>query len=332
MPPACRPIPPDDIAFPVERSYTLGMKSNRPTSSRRIRAFSRPLLVLIAFLASVTGRMAVAAEVGDEEGTPPQPHRARPDAPLNWYYFIAAVNVYPRLESEDLIHHLLEPVLEGLSPGHPGVYTISDLRDDHLLWPPHLGLGVNLSPRWSAFLEAGYTSGKVRTKLDRTSILLLPLHTDFEIQRGALFAGAGLDFYPWGMAPQQEYHGWRDRLTQARPFLGSRLTWTRATYDAKVKLGLKPFPNFVNLRFSDAWTVPSVTFVAGVDVPLSRDTTLTFNGGYNFFWKQDYDFEGYAFTVQWRRYFRGPALPKQEPRAGDRQPKDARPETGLTRH
>lgn len=224
----------------------------------------------------------------------------------DWYYFIAAVNVYPELKSEELINKTLEPVLRTLSPGHDGVYTVSDLRDDHGLWPPHLGLGVNLNENWSLFFEGGYTAGKVRTKNDRPSILLLPLHTDFEIQRSALFGGVGLDYFPWGMPESRNYDGLADRLASMRPFLGTRLTWTYATFRAKVKLGLNPLPNVVNLELSDAWRLPSATVVCGVDVPLTESTTLTFNAGYNHFWDQAFDFEGYAFTVQWRSYFKGP--------------------------
>lgn len=224
----------------------------------------------------------------------------------DWYIFIAAVNVYPGLESEELINKTLEPVLRTLSPGHEGVYTVSDLRDDHGLWPPHIGLGKNLNDKWSMFLEAGYTAGKVRTKNDRRSILLLPLHTDFEIQRSAKFVGVGLDYFPWGMAEQRTYDGLGDRLTNIRPFLGTRLTWTHATFRAKAKLGLAPLPNFLNLELGDSWTLPSATIVGGLDLPLSRDTTLTVNAGYNHFWDQEFDFEGYAFTIQWRRYIIGP--------------------------
>lgn len=225
----------------------------------------------------------------------------------DWYFFIAAVNVYPRLESEDLINKTLDPLLRALSPGHDGVYTVSDLRDDHGLWPPHIGLGKNLNDKWSIFLEAGYTAGKVRTKNDRASILLLPLHTDFEIHRSAKFAGVGLDYFPWGMAEQRNYDGLGDRLSNIRPFLGTRLTWTHATFRAKTKLSLARLPNILNVELSDSWSLPSATLVGGLDLPLSRDTTLTVNAGYNHFWDQEFDFEGYAFTIQWRRYFGGPS-------------------------
>ncbi len=224
----------------------------------------------------------------------------------DWYFFVAAVNVYPRLESERLIKELFEPVVRSLAPGHEGVQTISDLRDDHALWPPHVGLGYNLNTHVAVFVEGGYTAGKVRTKRDDRSWLLLPLHTDFEIKRSALFGGIGIDYFPWGMAPQGNYHGLRERLAAARPFCGTRLTWTRATFRAKAKLGFPPLPNFLNLELSDAWTLPSITTVAGVDIPLSKDTALTFNVAYNHFWNRDFDFEGWALTVQWKRFFGGP--------------------------
>ncbi len=279
------------------------MARDRTTQNRWIRrGFWSLLFALACPLVQPAAEEAPPAGVADLSDS-----LVRAKASRDWYYFIAAVNVYPALESEELINRILEPVLRTLSPGHEGVYTVSDLRNDHGLWPPHIGVGKNLNDQWSVFLEAGYTAGKVRTKNDRRSILLLPLHTDFEIHRSAVFAGIGLDYFPWGMAEQRTYDGLGDRLSNIRPFLGTRLTWTHATFRAKAKLGLAPLPNFVNLELGDSWTLPSATIVGGFDLPLSRDTTLTMNAGYNHFWDQDFDFEGYAFTIQWRRYFSGPS-------------------------
>ncbi len=271
--------------------------------SRCLRIHVRTLVtcILAALLCVATPGTAESLVGSDEK-------KEATSEPGDWYFFIATVNVYPRLESERLIKKLFEPVLQGLAPGHDGVYTVSDLRDDHGLWPPHLGLGLNLNDKWSVFLEAGYTAGKVRTKTDDRSIILLPLHTDFEIKRGALFAGVGVDYFPWGMAKQQDYHGLRERLVEIRPFVGTRLTVTRATFRAKIKLGFRPFPNFVNVELSDAWTLPSATTVAGFDMPLSKNTALTVNVAYNYFWDQEFDFEGWAFTIQWKRFFHGPKL------------------------
>lgn len=272
---------------------------NYDRSRRRIR----PWLALFPMLACLT-TLAAAMDMAPSS-TPVTKEAARP-APKKWYAFVAAVNVYPALESEKIIGDLIEPLLGVVAPGHGGIDTISELRDDHLLWPPHLGLGYNLNDKWSVFLEAGYTAGKVRTRDDTPSLLLLPLHTDFEIFRSALFGGVGVDYFPMGMAEQREYDGIGDRLRSIRPFLGTRFTWTYATYHVKAKFGIHPLPNLVNVELGEAWGLPSTTFVGGLDLPLSKDTTLMVNAGYSHFWEQASDFEGYVFTIQLRRYFGGP--------------------------
>lgn len=273
-----------------------------PSDVGRAACWARASVILSALA-------CLAAPAAPEEITPPSPIEVEEPVrlpPQKWYYFMAAVNVYPKLESEEIIGDLVEPLLGFLAPGHGGIDTISELRDDHLLWPPHVGLGYNLNDKWSVFVEAGYTAGKVRTRDDTRSLLLVPLHTDFEIFRSALFGGVGVDYFPWGMPEQREYDGLRDRLTSIRPFLGTRVTWTYATYRVKAKFGVHPLPNLVNIELSDAWVLPSATFVGGFDLPLSKDTTLTVNAGYNYFQDQEFDFEGGLLTVQLRRYFGGP--------------------------
>lgn len=273
-----------------------------PSDLGRAACWARASIILSALA-------CLATPAAPEEIAPPAPIETEEPVgvvPRKWYFFVAAVNVYPKLESEEIVGDLVEPLLDVLAPGHEGIDTISELRDNHLLWPPHLGLGYNVNDHWSVFFEAGYTEGKVRTRDDTPSLLLVPLHTDFEIFRSALFGGVGVDYFPWGMPEQREYEGIGDRLSSIRPFLGTRFTWTYATYRVKAKFGVHPLPNLVNIELSDAWLLPSATLVGGFDLPLSKDTTLTVNAGYNHFWDQEFDFEGGLLTVQWRRYFGGP--------------------------
>ncbi|MBN2307351.1 MAG: hypothetical protein JXR94_00170 [Candidatus Hydrogenedentes bacterium] len=223
--------------------------------------------------------------------------------PLRWFLFVAAANPYPRIESEDLIDATFNPAMHFLAPGYDDVGTVGDLRDRGMLWTPYIGLGYILSERWSVFVQAGYASGKVRTKDDDWSILLVPIHTDFEIERGALYAGLGLDYFPWGMPELREYSGIRDRLRGARPTLGTRLTWTYATYDVKVQVGLRDVQNLINYELSDAWLLPSFNANVGVDVPLSKRSVFSANVGYNFFVDRAYDFAGPSLVVGWKYHF-----------------------------
>lgn len=253
-------------------------------------------------------RYAADSDHGADDGL-----STRDDEPLRWFLLFAGVNAHPKLESEKLLDDLFDPAMRLLAPTFDDVRTIGDLRDDFILWPPHVGVGRILSDRWAVFVQAGYTAGKVRTKDNDTSILLLPLHTDVEIKRGALYAGVGADYFPFGMVELRKYDGVMERLRAARPALGARLTWTRATYRAKVKVGFGPFPNLINLELSDKWLLPSVNTNLGLDVPLNKRSALTFNAGYNFFFDQESDFEGPAFTVGWKRFFRPPGQRSQTP-------------------
>jgi len=232
-----------------------------------------------------------------------QNSEATPQDPAKWFFLFALVNVYPKLESEKPIERYFNPTMRFFAPSFDDVYTISDLRDDHLLCPPHLGIGRILSPRWSLFFQCGYASGKVRTKATDPSILLFPLHTDFEIQRGAAYAGLGLDFLPLGQVKQKEYNTWRERFLGTKPVLGLRYTCTYALYDAKVKVGFVPFGNIISLKLDDAWWVSSVNANIGLDMPITRRTHLTCNAGYNLFFNRAYDFEGSAYTLGIKRYF-----------------------------
>ena len=219
-----------------------------------------------------------------------------------WHVFMALVNSYPRLESEKLIDDLLEPMVKVIAPGFDDFYTVGDLRDQGLVLPPHIGIGYKLSDYWGIFIQGGYSSGKVRTDEDDTSIFLLPFHTDLEIKRGAAYLGVGLDYYPWKQPERRHFENWGQRLKAARPTLGIRYTWTYATYAAKVRLQLRPFPN-LGIRLEDAWLVPSINLNVGLEVPVNEHNILFGNAGYAFFDKQRQDFEGPAFTLGWKFMF-----------------------------
>ena len=246
--------------------------------------------------------LSAAGEVS--EGAPSEAEEGLSPADRKWFLIVGLVNVYPKLESEELVDNLFEPFVRTLAPGFDDAATVSDLRDDHLLWTPFLGVGRVLSDRWAAFFQAGYSAGKVRTNENERSRFFLPLAVDFEIQRGAAYFGLGLDYFPFGMPERKRYGGLLKHLRAARPSLGARVSWTYATFNSKIKLGFKPLPNFLNVELSDSWFLPSLNLNVGLDVPIGPRSQLSFNGGYAFFWKQEFDFEGAAYTVAWKYFFR----------------------------
>jgi len=245
---------------------------------------------------------AVKASISEDGG---EAMRLETDGPpARWFLFFALVNTYPKLESERLIRKYFNPAMRMVAPGFDNVRTIGSLRDEHLLWPPHFGIGYVVSPKLALFLQAGYAAGTVRTKADDRSIFLVPLHTDFEIKRGATYLGLGVDYYPFDQPKRRAFHGIKDRLRNARPVLGLRFTETYATYEAKAKAGFSPFTHLLDLKLSDSWMVPSFNANVGVDIPVGKTDVLFLNAGYNFACDHKYDFDSSAFTVGWRHFFR----------------------------
>ena len=238
-----------------------------------------------------------ASDVGDGGGEDSSEDVRR------WFVIFTLANAYPALESERLIGRFFNTPMRLLAPGFEDVTTFGDLRDLSLLVMPNLGMGYVVSKRVAVFLELGYGAGPVRTKANDASIFLFPLHTDFEMKRAAFVVVPGVDFFPFGMVEQREYHGLKDRLRGAKPMLGLRVPWTYASYEAYVKVGFKPFGNLVSVKKSDAWRIWSVNANVGVDVPVSKHHQLNFNAGHSFFAERDYDFGGPTWSVSWKYLF-----------------------------
>jgi len=77
----------------------------------------------------------------------------------------------------------------------------------------------------------------------------------------------------------------------------------------KARLGFGPGTNLLTIKLDDAWTLPSMNVNAGVDIPLDARNALFVNAGYNFFADQQTDFEGWSFTLGYKRFFRWQPLP-----------------------
>ncbi len=226
------------------------------------------------------------------------------ETPRRWFVLAGLVNVYPGLKREQMIKNILDPTVRLIAPGYRGTKTFTDMRDDRLLWTPQVAIGRVLSPHFALSVHGGYSEGAVRTQRRDPSLLLgLPFFSNIRIRRYATYIGLDLDYYPIGMVEQKTYQNWGERLRGTRPTLGARYTWTRAGFDARIRLGPWPFRNLINMRLEDAWTLPNITLVAGADLPLNQRSALIMNVGYSFFWKEKDDFAGPAFTLAWRYMF-----------------------------
>ncbi len=213
-------------------------------------------------------------------------------------------NLYPKLEDEELISRFFDAPMGAVTFGYRNVKTFGDTRDDSMMWAPQIGLGKDISDRWTVMFMVGYSAGRVRTKGTYLSVLLLPLHVDFEMTRGGVYAVLGADYYPFGMPERRVYSGLWNRLRAAKPVMGARVSWAYNTFDAKIKVGPYPFPNIINTKLSMGWSIQNFYPNIGVEIPTGKRSTIAFTGSYNFATDERQNLSGPAFNITWRYYLK----------------------------
>ncbi len=82
------------------------------------------------------------------------------------------------------------------------------------------------------------------------------------------------------------------------------MTENYAGYKVKAKAGLTNYTHFLNLDLEEHWWVTTYNMNIGVDIPVNADNALVLNAGYNISFSRGYDFDGTAFTVGWKHYFK----------------------------
>jgi len=224
-----------------------------------------------------------------------------------WYFFNGSTNSHPHLlKADKQIDRELNIPFSFIAPGFSDVKTFRDQAQDFMIWSPFIGIGRKFGDHWDAFFQIGGSAGSVRTESDDTSIVLLPFHADVEIKRSNLFIGPGIAWFPFGFPKNAAKMTWGERFHGTRPYLTATFSWNRMTYKGDVKAGLKPFGNFIQRKQEDSWHPFSSNLGAGVDVPLTKRTTLSLNGQWSFMYDYGEDFSGPNIGIFIKRAFGGP--------------------------
>ncbi len=223
-----------------------------------------------------------------------------------WFWHLGLTSSFPRIESEELVGKLYNPLMKTLAPGYDDVTLVGDYRDMGVLLAPQIGLGRRVGDHLTFTFHGGWAGGKVRTKQDaETLIPFLNLHNDFEIYRGAGYVDFAVDVYPFKHPKLLDYETWRERLKAARPKVALSTTIVQADYKAKVKIGLDKLPWIPNIgvTLTDEWLLQSYKTRVGLEIPINRRNVLSFDAAYNFFEDVQYDFNGPIFSVVWQHYW-----------------------------
>ncbi|HOV34032.1 MAG TPA: hypothetical protein PLX23_11800 [Candidatus Hydrogenedens sp.] len=218
-----------------------------------------------------------------------------------WFWFVSLMNPYLNLEEKERpVKELFDPIMSFIAPEQKPVKTVNDYQDDFLIWAPYVGLGYQINRKWAVTVQGGGEGGILRTKQTHLSILLVPLHTDFEIQCGDLYCGTSAYYSPWGSPEHRKFNNWKERLKSARPYISMSLVFTHLTYDAKVKAKLLPLLPIVDLNPSETWHTVNLDTNVGFEIPLNeRDEILFSFGGSVAPISEDNDF---SFSIQFKRF------------------------------
>lgn len=223
-----------------------------------------------------------------------------------WFWHLGMTSAFPRIESEDLVKKLYDPIMGALAPGYDPVQLIGDYRDVGVLFAPQIGLGRRIGDRLTLTFHGGWAGGKVRTKQDAAFwIPLINIHNDFEIYRGAGYVDFGADFYPLKHTVLKDYGSWKERLKAAKPKVALSTTFTKADYTAKVHIGIDKlnFLPHLGIKIEDEWLLQSYKTRVGLEVPINRRNVLSFDIAYNFFEEEQHDFNGPIVSVIWQHYW-----------------------------
>jgi hypothetical protein len=255
---------------------------------------------LISMLSSVTLQaqdtpLPAPGDTAASSQEPEQSPGAQKASPWQnrWYFFVGPANVHARLkESEAEINHQLNDTFGRIIPGWKDPTTFKDYSNQLKLWDLHLGLGRDISPKWSWFVDGGGIIGSVKNH-DSYWFYLAPLKTKIDFNRNVWFVAGGLDYYPWGK-PDLDTSSGSSKLTRSlmatKPFfeLAAGHVHVKEVADVKFSIKYTPFAlsQYKEIRHDVNYISPRI----GVETPFTKNDSLVLETGYLFFDAHPSDF------------------------------------------
>lgn len=217
-----------------------------------------------------------------------------------WFFFWGPANVHARLkESEAEINHKINDTAGRIVPGWNRPTTFKDWSDQFKLWDLHFGLGRDISPKWTWFVDTGGIIGSVKNR-DSYWFYVVPLKTKIDFARDVWFLACGVEYYPWGkprLDPSAGSRGLTRSLKSTKPFMELAAGHVHAKDTADVKLSIPKalitLKQHEELRHDANYISPRL----GVEVPLDSNDSVTFEAGYLFFDEHPSDFNNISLYL-----------------------------------
>ena len=231
---------------------------------------------------------------------------ASDDAWVNqWYFVWGPANVHAQLwESENEINHQINGTLGRIIPDWNRPTTFRDWSDNMLLWDMHFGVGRDLGPKFSWFVDVGGVVGEIKT--DGNYWLVVPLRSRVSFSRTIWFVAAGMDYYPFGkprLVKTDKGCGLLRALKATRPYVELAAGHVHADESAKVRLKLSG----TNLGFSkDEFLHHDVDYISprvGLEMPVTQNDSISLQAGYLFFDRHGSDFNNLSVYLLHKHRF-----------------------------
>ena len=219
-----------------------------------------------------------------------------------WFVFGGGTNYrLPLKDCERDIDILANGALGSLMPGWKKPRTFKDWSDESWTWEGWFGIGRDLGPSWSWFLETGGAYGYIpNSKWYYPGCAPLKVKVNFQLEEE--FVETGVDWYPWGK-PHFEGSGIGRRLRAARPYvsLGLGHVWVSGYGKAEMALSAqgRPLEIKVERHYNEFYANPRIA----VETPLSRRDSASLFAGYSFFEDRQADLNSIVMGASLRHKF-----------------------------
>lgn len=224
---------------------------------------------------------------------------AEQNEPNKWFMYWGAANIHPGLrESEARIDRELNDTLGKLIPGWKRPITLKDWSDSFLLWDGHVGIGRDLSPKWSWFAGTGGAAGTVKN--NERYLLPVPLRVRMDFSRRAFFLVTGLDYYAWGK-PGLRRESAPNKLLKSiratRPFAEIAIGYTRLKTIADVTVELFGGLSLLKEYEEKDYDLFHISPRIGLETPLGKNDSIRVQAGYLFFNQHPDEFNSFCIYM-----------------------------------
>jgi hypothetical protein len=227
-----------------------------------------------------------------------QPSAAGQPAPWknHWFVFAGLANLHARIwESEKLINNEENGTLGRLIPGWRRPHTFKPWSENFKLWDSHTGVGRDLGPKFSWFVDVGVVAGVVKNDQE-----YWPLDVRSRFMRRVWFLAGGIDYYPFGKPDLLSATGKSAlirSLKATRPYLEAAMGYVHAREAARVKFGLKDSLTFANIDQEFLRDVGYASPRIGAEIPMTAKDSLKLQAGYLFFKPHSNEFDNWSYYL-----------------------------------